>query len=72
MAKHKRVKQVASWDDVEDEVARIVTLLKRLPDEHKIAAAERIAFMAALWAGATDAEMLGILEIAKHELLQVT
>ncbi len=65
MAKH-----IASWDEVEKEVVLVANMIKQLPDEHKIAAAVRIAFEAALWAGTTDAEMLGILEIAKCELLQ--
>jgi hypothetical protein len=62
-------KHVASWDEVEKEVVLIANMIKQLSDEHKVAAAVRISFEAALWAGGTDAEMLGILELAKQELL---
>jgi hypothetical protein len=65
MAKH-----IASWDEVEKEVRLVANMIKQLPDEHKVAAAVRIAFEAAVWGGATDAEMLGILELVKCELMQ--
>jgi len=65
MAKHR-----VSWDEVEKEVALVVNMIRQLPAKHKVAAAVHIAFEVALWSSETGAGMLGVLELAKHELLR--
>lgn len=61
-----------NYDELLDgQVRQVEEFLKSLSEDDRVDAAIRICVEATIWAGRTKPEMVGILEYAKHDLIDV-